>query len=171
MFAKLSALTGLGGPALNYKIEDAYSSAAAWGSWTHHAGTSNEDGSAVSIFRLSANDPNDLKLVAARNGVKRLRMVGTHGAGTAAFGCMIRVAWSAMHAKQCPGSGAPRLHGAANPWGGACTGHATGWLVSRGQGWQWARPAVSLAPGRPAWWRWCSLAAAPPQCPGLQGQH
>lgn len=74
MFAKLSALVG-GGPALNYNY-DPVPFDVAWGSgWTHHAGTSKEDGSAVSVFRIAAADPNDLKLAAARNGVRRLRMV------------------------------------------------------------------------------------------------
>lgn len=73
MFAKLSALVG-GGPALNYNVDpEPYE--VAWGCWTHFGGTSREDGSPVSVFRIAATDPNDLKLVAARNGVKRLRMV------------------------------------------------------------------------------------------------
>ncbi len=73
MFAKLSALVG-GGPALNYNVDpEPYE--VAWGCWTHYGGTSREDGSRVSVFRIAATDPNDLKLTAARNGVKRLRMV------------------------------------------------------------------------------------------------
>jgi SCY1-like protein 1 len=73
MFAKLSALVG-GGPALNYNVDpEPYE--VAWGCWTHFGGTSREDGSPVSVFRIAATDPNDLKLTAARNGVKRLRMV------------------------------------------------------------------------------------------------
>lgn len=73
MFAKLSALVG-GGPALNYNLEpEPYE--VAWGCWTHFPGSSREDGSPVSVFRIAATEPNDLKLVAARNGVKRLRMV------------------------------------------------------------------------------------------------
>lgn len=79
MFAKLSALVG-GGPALNYNVDpEPYE--VAWGCWTHFGGTSREDGSRVSVFRIAAADPNDLKLTAARNGVKRLRMVSrtAHG--------------------------------------------------------------------------------------------
>jgi SCY1-like protein 1 len=73
MFAKLSALVG-GGPALNYNVDpEPYE--VAWGCWTHYGGSSGEDGSRVSVFRIAATDPNDLKLAAARNGVKRLRMV------------------------------------------------------------------------------------------------
>lgn len=73
MFAKLSALVG-GGPALNYNVEpEPYE--VAWGCWTHFPGSSREDGSPVSVFRIAATDPNDLKLIAARNGVKRLRML------------------------------------------------------------------------------------------------
>jgi SCY1-like protein 1 len=73
MFAKLSALVA-GGPALNFNV-DPHQYDTAWGCWTHHSGTSKEDGSAVSVFKIAAVDPNDVKLVAARNGVKRLKMV------------------------------------------------------------------------------------------------
>jgi SCY1-like protein 1 len=73
MFAKLSALVG-GGPALNYNLNpEPYE--VAWGPWTHYGGTSRDDGSPVSVFRIAAADPNDLTMTAARNGVKRLRMV------------------------------------------------------------------------------------------------
>ena len=72
MFAKLSALVG-GGPALNYNIEEAYQQA--WGPWTHYAGTHKDDNSRVSVFKVFAIDPIDRVLVAARNGVKRLKMV------------------------------------------------------------------------------------------------
>jgi hypothetical protein len=75
MFAKLSALVG-GGPSLNYNIEDPYQQA--WGPWTHYAGTNRDDNSRVSVFKVSAVDPNDRVLVAARNGVKRLKMVRQH---------------------------------------------------------------------------------------------
>jgi SCY1-like protein 1 len=73
MFAKLSALVA-GGPALNFNV-DPHQYDTAWGCWTHHSGTSKEDGSAVSVFKIAAVDPNDVKLVAARNGVRRLKMV------------------------------------------------------------------------------------------------
>ncbi|CAL4946827.1 unnamed protein product [Urochloa decumbens] len=56
-----------------YTIGDPY--ATAWGSWTHHRGTSKDDGSPVSIFSLSGSNPQDRHLVAGRNGVKRLRTV------------------------------------------------------------------------------------------------
>eukprot|EP00882_Tetradesmus_deserticola_P024416 GHRQ01026682.1.p2 GENE.GHRQ01026682.1~~GHRQ01026682.1.p2 ORF type:complete len:135 (+),score=28.82 GHRQ01026682.1:290-694(+) len=72
MFAKLSALVG-GGPALNVNIGPQYDTA--WGCWTHHSCTSKDDGSASSVFKIAAADPNDVKLVAARNGVKRLKML------------------------------------------------------------------------------------------------
>eukprot|EP00882_Tetradesmus_deserticola_P030191 GHRQ01033880.1.p1 GENE.GHRQ01033880.1~~GHRQ01033880.1.p1 ORF type:complete len:309 (+),score=103.12 GHRQ01033880.1:290-1216(+) len=72
MFAKLSALVG-GGPALNVNIGHQYDTA--WGCWTHHSCTSKDDGSASSVFKIAAADPNDVKLVAARNGVKRLKML------------------------------------------------------------------------------------------------
>jgi SCY1-like protein 1 len=73
MFAKLSALVA-GGPALNFNV-DPHQYDTAWGCWTHHSGTSKEDGSAVSVFKIAAVDSNDVKLVAARNGVRRLKMV------------------------------------------------------------------------------------------------
>ncbi|KAJ1285966.1 hypothetical protein BS78_03G317800 [Paspalum vaginatum] len=56
-----------------YTIGEPYASA--WGSWTHHQGTSKDDGSPVSIFSLSGSNPQDRHLVAGRNGVKRLRTV------------------------------------------------------------------------------------------------
>ncbi|EFJ49788.1 hypothetical protein VOLCADRAFT_80567 [Volvox carteri f. nagariensis] len=72
MFAKLTALVG-GGYTFPYVIEEPYDSA--WGQWTHYRGKSKEDNSPVSIFKISATDPNDRKLVCARNGVKRLKML------------------------------------------------------------------------------------------------
>jgi len=67
-----------GGPALKYTLaDDPY--IVAWGCWTHYPATSKEDGSPASVFKLSASDPNDLKLVAARNGVKRLKLVRRPG--------------------------------------------------------------------------------------------
>ena len=73
MFAKLTALVG-GGPALNYTVDNAYPDA--WGCWTHHAGVSKEDNTTkVSVFKIATNDPNDPHLIAARNGVKRLKLV------------------------------------------------------------------------------------------------
>ncbi len=77
-----SLFSGLwGGPALKYTLADEpYRQA--WGCWTHYPATSKEDGSPASVFKLTASDPNDLKLVAARNGVKRLKLVGAaRGAG------------------------------------------------------------------------------------------
>ncbi|KAF6265414.1 armadillo-type protein [Scenedesmus sp. NREL 46B-D3] len=73
MFAKLSALVG-GGPALNVNV-DPHQYDTAWGCWSHHSGTNKEDGSAVSVFKIAAVDPTDVKLVAARNGVRRLKML------------------------------------------------------------------------------------------------
>ncbi|GFR47514.1 hypothetical protein Agub_g9146 [Astrephomene gubernaculifera] len=72
MFAKLTALVG-GGYSFPYVVEDAYDSA--WGQWTHHRGKAKDDNAPVSIFRISATDPNDRRLVCARNGVKRLKML------------------------------------------------------------------------------------------------
>lgn len=73
LFSSISKLVG-GGPALNYTLsETPYREA--WGCWTHYPATSKDDGSPVSVFRLSVADPNDRKLVAARNGVRRLKMV------------------------------------------------------------------------------------------------
>ncbi|KAF5736500.1 hypothetical protein HS088_TW14G00643 [Tripterygium wilfordii] len=65
--------SGTGPKDLPYNIGDPYSTA--WGSWTHHRGTSKDDGSAVSIFALSGSNAQDGHLAAGRNGVKRLRTV------------------------------------------------------------------------------------------------
>uniref|UniRef100_A0A7C9AXT2 Protein kinase domain-containing protein n=1 Tax=Opuntia streptacantha TaxID=393608 RepID=A0A7C9AXT2_OPUST len=64
--------SGTGVKDLPYNIGEPYSSA--WGSWTHHRGTSKDDGSAVSIFSLSGG-AQDGHIAAGRNGVKRLRTV------------------------------------------------------------------------------------------------
>lgn len=72
MFAKLTALVG-GGFNFPYVVEEPYDSA--WGQWTHYRGKSKDDGSPVSIFKISATDANDKKLVCARNGVRRLKML------------------------------------------------------------------------------------------------
>jgi SCY1-like protein 1 len=76
MFAKLTAFVG-GGYTFPYTVEEAYSGA--WGQWTHHRGVAKDNGAPVSIFKISAADPNDRKLVCARNGVKRLKMVSAWG--------------------------------------------------------------------------------------------
>lgn len=76
MFAKLSALVG-GGYTFPYTLEEPYDTA--WGQWSHHRGKSNNDGSAVSVFKISATDPNDRRLACARNGIKRLKLVGLGG--------------------------------------------------------------------------------------------
>lgn len=70
MFAKLSALVS-SAPSFPYQIGEPYRTA--WGGWKHFQGTSNSDGSAVSIFRTSSTNKQDPKLTSARNGVKRLR--------------------------------------------------------------------------------------------------
>ncbi|EIE25277.1 ARM repeat-containing protein, partial [Coccomyxa subellipsoidea C-169] len=73
MFAKLTALVS-SSPSFPYNLGKAYG--VAWGaSWTHYEGTTREDGSAVSIFKVSSTNANDRTLQAARNGVKRLKMV------------------------------------------------------------------------------------------------
>lgn len=82
LFSSISKLVS-GGPALNYTLADEpYGTA--WGCWTHFPGTSKEDGSSASVFKLTAADPNDLKLAAARNGVKRLKMVRSSAAAAEA---------------------------------------------------------------------------------------
>lgn len=70
MFAKLSALVS-SAPSFPYALGEQYRTA--WGGWKHFQGTSNSDGSAVSIFRTSSTNKQDPKLTSARNGVKRLR--------------------------------------------------------------------------------------------------
>ncbi|EEF41582.1 ATP binding protein, putative [Ricinus communis] len=65
--------SGTGVKDLPYNIGEPYPSA--WGSWTHHRGTSKDDGSPVSVFSLSGSNAQDGHLAAGRNGVKRLRTV------------------------------------------------------------------------------------------------
>ena len=72
MFGRVFALVG-GGYQFPFNVGEAYGSS--WGAWTHYNGDSKEDGTPVSVFRISAANKEDPKLVAARNGVKRLRMV------------------------------------------------------------------------------------------------
>ena len=72
MFAKLSALVS-SGPVFPYTLGTQY--ATSWGNWSHYQGVAKEGEAKVSIFRLSALREDDTKLVAARNGVKRLRTV------------------------------------------------------------------------------------------------
>ncbi|XP_022745761.1 N-terminal kinase-like protein isoform X2 [Durio zibethinus] len=76
MFNFLKGVVGGSGTGLKdlpYNIGGPYPSA--WGSWSHFRGTSNDDGSPVSIFSLSGSNPQDGHLAAGRNGVKRLRTV------------------------------------------------------------------------------------------------
>ncbi len=72
MFARLTALVS-SGSGLPFELGEAQSGT--WGSWTHFRGTAKADGSPVSVFRISAQNKLDPKLVAARNGAKRLKMV------------------------------------------------------------------------------------------------
>eukprot|EP00897_Mesotaenium_endlicherianum_P001621 jgi/Mesen1/1487/ME000132S00434 len=69
----LRSVLGTGGGIKDfpYTLGEPYSTA--WGSWTHYRGTSKEDGSAVSIFSLTGSNAQDARLIAARNGAKRLR--------------------------------------------------------------------------------------------------
>jgi SCY1-like protein 1 len=73
MLASLKAFVS-SGPTFPYTIGQPF--ATAWGGWTHYRGTAKDDNSAVSIFKISAPNANDPKLRAARNGVKRLKLVG-----------------------------------------------------------------------------------------------
>ena len=72
MFAKLSALVS-SAPSFPYTLGEPFRTA--WGGWKHYQGSSNSDGSAVSVFRISSTNKQDPKLASARNGVKRLRTV------------------------------------------------------------------------------------------------
>mmetsp|Transcript_346 Transcript_346/g.854 ORF Transcript_346/g.854 Transcript_346/m.854 type:complete len:822 (+) Transcript_346:2496-4961(+) len=71
MFAKLTALVG--GYNFPYELQETLPHP--WGQWTHYRGVHREDGSVASVFKVSAVDPNDKKLVVARNGVRRLKML------------------------------------------------------------------------------------------------
>lgn len=72
MFASLTSLLG-GGYVFPYELGERYD--IAWGRWEHLRATRTEDSKEVSCFRLTAKPSETLMLEAARNGVKRLRMV------------------------------------------------------------------------------------------------
>lgn len=75
MLSRLTALVG-GGSSLPFELLEPFPTA--WGAWTHYKATAKTDGSPVSVFKIAATNKSDPKLVAARNGVKRLRTVGAH---------------------------------------------------------------------------------------------
>lgn len=62
-----------GGFVLPYELGERHD--VAWGKWEHFAATRSEDKKRASVFRLTAPKSETLLLEAARNGVKRLRMV------------------------------------------------------------------------------------------------
>lgn len=70
----LKQLVG-GASAFPFNLGPAYPTA--FGEWTHFEGTSKEDSSSVSVFRLNASKSDPQKLQAARNGIKRLKSVCT----------------------------------------------------------------------------------------------
>lgn len=70
MFARLTALVSSGN-SLPFELGESFLSS--WGPWSHFQGTLKADGSSCSVFRVSSNNPNDHRLIAARNGVRRLR--------------------------------------------------------------------------------------------------
>ena len=106
LFSSISKLVS-GGPALPYTLGDEpYSQA--WGCWMHYPATAKDDGSPASVFKLTASDPNDLKLAAARNGVKRLRMVRALVLALAAATCWLR--WCMRTHHVLPHGGMHCLH-------------------------------------------------------------
>jgi SCY1-like protein 1 len=67
-----------GGFSLPYDIGEKY--AESWGQWEHFKATRTADKKPFSLFRLTAGTSDALALEAARNCVKRLRMVcNLHG--------------------------------------------------------------------------------------------
>ncbi|KDD72431.1 hypothetical protein H632_c3357p0, partial [Helicosporidium sp. ATCC 50920] len=72
MFARLTALVG-SSSSLSFELGEAKEGC--WGIWTHHHGTWRADQSPVSVFRTASTSKLDAKLAAARNGIKRLRML------------------------------------------------------------------------------------------------
>lgn len=90
MFAKLSALVG-GGSTFAYNLGEPYS--VAWGCWSHLSGTAKEDGSRVSIFKVTGHT-GDTAVAAARHGVKKLRtVIGIFGNGSGGYTCLIGCWW------------------------------------------------------------------------------
>lgn len=77
MFANLTAglnSFGFGAAAFPYTLE-AQPYPHAWGGWAHYKATAHEDKSLVSVFKLCTATAEDARMVAARNGVKRLKML------------------------------------------------------------------------------------------------
>ncbi|KAK3284628.1 hypothetical protein CYMTET_7730 [Cymbomonas tetramitiformis] len=72
MFKSLSSLWS-SGPSLNYSVEEPFGSA--FGTWIHYSGKSKEDESEVSVFKMQCSDVLDPRMIAAKNGVKRLRTI------------------------------------------------------------------------------------------------
>ena len=73
MFASLSGLLGRGS-ALSF-VPEGTPYPTAFGGWQHFPGKMRDEGTAVSVFKISSTSKTDPKLVAARNGIRRLKMV------------------------------------------------------------------------------------------------
>ncbi|KAG1656529.1 hypothetical protein FOA52_005555 [Chlamydomonas sp. UWO 241] len=71
MFASLTkALGSFAVSAFPYTVGEKWPSA--WGGWEHYKGTAHDDNARVSIFKITASSADAPRMVAARNGVKRL---------------------------------------------------------------------------------------------------
>ena len=85
-FAKLSNLVS-GGYTFPYVLGEKYSTA--WGQWSHYQAEHSDTKVKVSVFRISSSGKDEPKMIAARNGVKRLRTVHAPPAS-----CAPAIAWS-----------------------------------------------------------------------------
>jgi SCY1-like protein 1 len=74
MFASLTkALGSFATSAFPYTLGEKWPTA--WGGWEHYKGTAHEDSARVSIFKITAPNADAPRMAAARNGVKRLKLL------------------------------------------------------------------------------------------------
>jgi len=126
----LSSIVGSSKPTLPFTLGEAHGGDA-WGAWTHCRGTSKARGVGrqrrgaprltrvavpvqdsppvdVSVFKITGMSASDPKLVAARNGVKRLRTVRTRPRPPAAYSSQRRVV-RCSRAAECASGRATQL--------------------------------------------------------------
>lgn len=100
-FAKLSNLVS-GGYTFPYVLGEKYSTA--WGQWSHFQAEHSDTKVKVSVFRISSSGKDEPKMIAARNGVKRLRTVHAPLASCTSAVCSVLLQWAVPcgNAKKTP---------------------------------------------------------------------